>query len=119
LKFHDLGQFSLIEDQLTESLFVQVNIAAKNVWEEYLDIYKNSDSTIFEKRLEFGKIKSRFYDYVVNIPVPRGERTIAFDYDKENGFYLIELESTSPFYPYSDHNFLENIGYQDVKSIFA
>lgn len=117
LEFYSLGDFSLIEEKETESLFVQINKEAKKTWEKFISIYSNNNTTIFEKRLEFGKIKSKFYDYVVNIPIQRGEKAISFDSDKINGFYLVELETYSPFYPYSESNFLINTGYQPIQTV--
>lgn len=117
LQFYKLGQFSLIEERLTESLFVQINQNAKAIWETYIDIYADISTSIFEKRLKFGRIKAQFYDFVVNIPPPKGEKTISFDRQKVHGFYLVEYAHPSPFYPYSEENHLLNIGYQDIKDL--
>lgn len=84
---------------------------------KYVTIYSNPDTSIFEKRIEFGKIKSQFYDYVVNVPVDRGQTGIPFDSDKEFGFYVVELNSNSPFYSYSETDFSINTGYQSVQTI--
>jgi CRISPR-associated endonuclease/helicase Cas3 len=115
LAFKDLGEFSLIEERFTESVFVQVNQTAKQVWEQFKQIYLNQELNIFQKRLEFGKLKSKFYDYVVNVPVPHGEKEIAFDSPKEFGFRLVKLGIPSGYYPYSDTDLLQNIGYKEVK----
>lgn len=119
LEFASLGQFSLIEEREAESLFVQLNSAAKVIWEQFLEIYNNMQTSIFEKRLEFARIKSEFYNYVVNVPVPVGQKLISFDSDKSYGFYLVELNKPTPFYCYSPDNFLENIGYTEVDTIFS
>lgn len=119
LEFASLGQFSLIEERDSESIFVQLNSAAKDVWIRFLEIYNNTQTSIFEKRLEFARIKSEFYNYVVNVPVPFGQKSISFDSEKPYGFYLVELNKPTPFYSYSPDNFLENIGYTEVDNIFS
>lgn len=121
LAFANLGEFSLIEERRTESIFVQLNEEAKSVWGQFVQIYKNPSLNIFEKRLEFAKLKSKFYEYVVNVPVPRGQEQqgIAFDAEKRLGFYLVELGKPSVFYPFSPTDFLQNIGYKEVKNIFS
>jgi hypothetical protein len=54
---------------------------------------------------------------VVNVPVDRGQTGIPFDSDKEFGFYVVELNSNSPFYSYSETDFSINTGYQSVQTI--
>jgi CRISPR-associated endonuclease/helicase Cas3 len=117
LAFASLGQFSLIEERFTESLFVQLNEQAKRIWDQYCQIYCSKDTSVFEKRLAFGKIKSKFYDFTVNVPIPRGEKEIAFDSQPQLGFRLVELGRPSDFYAYSDTDFLQNTGYKEIKTI--
>ncbi len=119
LEFASLGQFLLIEERDSESIFVQLNSAAKEVWVRFLEIYNDTQTSIFEKRLEFARIKSEFYNYVVNVPVPLQQWSISFDSDMSYGFYLVELNKPTPFYSYSPDNFLENIGYTEVDTIFS
>lgn len=117
LAFKDLGDFSLIEERQTDSLFVQVNKNAAEVWKEYCAIYNNPGLSIFDKRLEFGKIKAKFYDFVVNVPLPAPDLPIDFDSQKVLGFYLVELGVSTPFYPYSDTDLLRNTGYTSLKTV--
>lgn len=119
LAFADLGEFSLIKERKSESIFVQLNEDAKKVWEEFVQIYTDSTTNIFEKRLEFAKIKARFYEYVVNVPLSDKLKRIAFDSEKCFGFYLVELGKSSSFYSYSPIDFLQNTGYKEVKNIFS
>lgn len=121
LKFASLGEFSLIDERRTESIFVQLNEEAKFIWEKFVVIYRSPLLSIFEKRLEFAKLKSQFYEFVVNVPVPRGQERqgIAFDSEKNLGFYLVELGKASAFYAYSPTDFMQNTGYQEVKNIFS
>ena len=116
--FADLGKFSLIEERKSESIFVQLNQESKNIWYKFVQIYMNSNTNIFEKRIAFAKIKSHFYDYVVNVPFSEKYNGIAFDSEKQLGFYLVEFGKKSNFYSYNENDFLKNIGYKEVKNIF-
>ncbi len=113
--FKDVGEFSLIEEREAESVFLQLNKSAKKVWEEYADIWGNPDLNIFEKKQEFAKIKSRFYDFVINVPLSRGEKSIDFDGTPTLGFYLSKLEYPTKFYHYKENDFSVNTGYQEQK----
>jgi len=119
LEFASLGKFSLIEESNSESIFVQVSEEARTVWAQFLSIYNDERKTIFDKRLEFSKIKSEFYNYVINVPIPFGQKTISFDSEKINGFYLVEYGKPTPFYSYSPDSFLTNLGYIEVENIFS
>lgn len=114
LNFKDVGEFSLIEERKTESVFLQLNEDAKNVWEQYAAIWQNSVLDIFGKKQEFAKIKSIFYDYVINVPIPNNKSHIDFDSEPVFGFHLSELESPSIFYSYDEDDFSVNTGYQEV-----
>ena len=118
LDFKKLGEFQYIEDRKTESVFIQINEEAKNVWNKYENIFSNNNSSLFEKKEFFAEIKSKFYDFVINIPIPYNEQTINFDSEKIFNFYLSNLEQPSIFYNYSPDNFRENTGYNDKSSAF-
>lgn len=111
LAFKKLGKFALIKEHKSESLFVQLNEEAKRVWQEYVLIYENEKTSIFDKRLEFNKIKAQFYNFVVNIPLKFGEPQINFDAKPILNFYLIKLNEKSDFYSYSETDFVQNTGY--------
>lgn len=115
LKFHDVGQFQFIPYRKTESVYVQLNIEAKNLWEEYCSIYRNQEVSVFEKRAEFALIKAKFYDYVVNVPVGWDEEHIEFENELELHFYVSKLEQPSNCYNYSANDFRQNTGYQGIK----
>jgi len=117
LEFEDLGKFSFIEYRKTESVFVQLNEDARQIWNKYLIIYRNKDLSIFEKRAEFAKIKSIFYDFVVNVPVGWNEEQIDFDSEPIMQFYLSRLDSPSINYKYDATDYTINTGYQPVKRI--
>ena len=116
-KFADVGKFSLIEERKAESVFVQLNIEAKTVWENYLQIWENPFLDIFQKKHEFSKIKSTFYDFVINVPVPRDKKDIDFDNEKMHGFYLSLFEAPSKFYNYDVNDYSANTGYQQINTL--
>jgi len=68
LKFSELSEFKLIEDELyKEDVFVELDNNAKEVWQKYCEIINNKELKGFEKREEFLKIKKKFYEYVISI----------------------------------------------------
>lgn len=115
LRFKDLGEFSFIEEQDTESVFVQLNETAKNIWEKYVAISKDQNITKYDKKHEFAKIKSVFYDYVIN--VPKNKVGIDFDSEKQFNFYVSPLHQPSQYYIYDVNDFTKNTGYQDKKAL--
>lgn len=116
LKFEDLGKFNFIEYRKTASVYVQLNLKAKKMWEAYKDIYKNNELSIFQKREQFALIKADFYDFVINVPVPFNEVSISFDSEPEMHFYLSEMENPSQCYHYNENDLRENTGYQALAS---
>jgi len=118
LDFKKLGEFQYIEDRKTESIFIQINTDAKNVWYKFEKIYLNDELSVFDKREQFAKIKSLFYDFVINIPIPYNKQEINFDSEKINNFYLSRLDKPSIFYNYDKNNFRKNTGY-NLKKTFA
>lgn len=117
LEFAKVGKFSLIEELNSESVFIQLNEDAKNVWDEFKKIFENQSLDIFEKKQQFSLIKSKFYDFVINVPLKKGERKIAFDSEKNFGFYLSTLENPSKFYLYDPKSYYDNTGYQEIKNL--
>lgn len=117
LDFKKLGDFQYIEDRKTESIFIQINADAKNIWDKYENIYSNDKLSVFEKREQFAKIKSKFYDFVINIPIPYNDQAINFDSEKRYNFYLSKLEQPSNFYNYDKNDYRKNTGYNIKKTI--
>ena len=103
--------FKLIENRKSESVFVQLNDEAKRVWEKYIEIYDIKSLSPWERKERFAEIKSVFYDYVINVPIPWNEVSINFDSEKIHAFYVSDLENPSKFYSYSENDFSQNIGY--------
>lgn len=113
IKELNFGQvdFELIENRKSESIFVQLNTDAKRVWDKYLDIYNTEGLSPWERKEKFSEIKSVFYDFVINVPIPWGESMINFDSEKINNFYLSDIDNPSKFYSYSEDNLSFNLGY--------
>jgi len=117
LNFSDVGQFSLIEEMNTESVFIQLNEKAKAVWDSYIRIWVESSLDLYEKKEAFAKIKSNFYDFVINVPVAYNKKSIDFDSEPVGGFYLSSLESPSRFYNYDPDDSAANTGYQAITTL--
>lgn len=117
LEFKDLGQFALIEKEFqTESVYLQLNREAKDLWQRFENIY-SEDSPSYLKKQKFAEIKSGFYDYVINVPVRWGATSIDFDSDKIYGFYVSLLEKPSFYYQYNESDFRNNTGYKELKDL--
>jgi CRISPR-associated endonuclease/helicase Cas3 len=117
LNFKDVGTFSLIEERESESVFIQLNEEAKDIWEHYVNIYQNNETDQFQKKQEFAMLKARFYDYVINVPVPYDKKEIDFDSVPVLGFYLSPLEFPSRFYNYNAEELSQNTGYEAVNTL--
>lgn len=115
LNFKDVGEFSLIEERETESVFLQLNKQAKDIWEQYVNIWESPILDTYQKKQEFAKIKSVFYDFVINVPVPTDKKSIDFDDKQTLGFYLSKLENPTKFYSYSEDDLTQNTGYKEVE----
>lgn len=115
LNFKDVGKFSLIEEREAESVFLQLNEHAKNVWEQYVNIWESPLLDTYQKKYEFAKVKSTFYDYVINVPIPRDKKSIDFDDKQTLGFYLSKLENPTKFYSYSEDDLTQNTGYKEIE----
>jgi len=113
LKFESLGKFEFVPDRHTESVYIQLNEKAKELWYQYEKIYRNEELNIFERREQFALIKAQFYDYVINVPVKTYESDhISFDNEPKLNFYVSELEHPSKCYDYDVDNFRKNTGYK-------
>ena len=110
-----LVDFELIENRKTESVYIQLNERAKEVWDKYVDIYSRKDIKQWEREAEFSSIKSEFYDFVINVPIPFDSKQIDFDSEKQFNFYVSEYENPSRNYCYSDEDFSQNIGYVNTE----
>lgn len=117
LQFKDLGQFALIEEECqSESVYVQLNQEAKDLWQKYVTIC-SEEADLFVRKEKFAEIKSRFYDYVINVPIRWKESRIDFDSDPIYGFYVSSLNSPSVYYPYCENDYRKNTGYKKVNGL--
>ncbi|MEZ0608929.1 CRISPR-associated helicase Cas3' [Fibrella sp. WM1] len=114
LDFKKVGEFQFIEERETESVYVQLNDEAESLWEQYVAISERMELKPYERKREFALIKARFYEYVVNVPVPRDAQRIVFDGNKEHFFYVSRLSNPSACYAYALDDFRNNTGYVPV-----
>jgi CRISPR-associated endonuclease/helicase Cas3 len=110
LRFEEVD-LKFIEERKTESVFIQLNEEAKSVWEQYVLLYSQEGLTPWERKAQFATFKSKFYDFVINVPIPYDSSTIKFDSAKVLGFYVSLLDHPSTFYNYSDVDSAVNTGY--------
>ncbi len=119
LAFEQVGKFKFIEEQKTASLFVQINDEAVAIWDAYEKIISDGSLDHFERKSAFSRIKSTFYDFVINVPIPYGMKEIDMDAAPVHGFYLIRKgqsqEFASRYYAYSPENLSLNTGYFSPK----
>ncbi len=106
-----LVDFELIENRKTESIYIQLNKRAKTIWEEYIAMCKTENLKPWEREAEFSKIKTEFYDFVINVPIPFDSKLIDFDSEKQFNFYVSDLECPSQNYNYSTDDYSQNLGY--------
>jgi CRISPR-associated endonuclease/helicase Cas3 len=119
LDFKKVGEFQFVEERDTESVYVQLNDEAENLWEQYGAISQEKDLKPYERKRKFALIKARFYEYVVNVPLPYEKgglkaKQIAFDGDKEHFFYVSYLAKPSSCYTYAFDDFRNNTGYVPI-----
>lgn len=103
--------FQLIETRKAESVYIQLNNKAKKIWDKYVDIYSKENLKPWERKAEFSSIKSEFYDFVINVPIPWDSNKIDFDSEKQFNFYVSEYENPSRNYHYSNNDYSQNVGY--------
>ncbi len=106
-----LVDFELIETRKTESVYIQLNERAREIWERYVKIHVNKELKPWEREAEFSSIKSEFYDFVINVPVQYDQNHIDFDAEQVFHFYVSEYENPSRNYNYSVEDYSQNVGY--------
>ncbi|MDT0645712.1 CRISPR-associated helicase Cas3' [Zunongwangia sp. F260] len=92
LNFEETGNFQLIEDTKSESIFIGLNEKAKKAWSKFIAIKEEEKIDVFEKKKAFASIKAEFYDYVININIPFQEEDIGLPLEPNYGFYYIDIE---------------------------
>jgi CRISPR-associated endonuclease/helicase Cas3 len=116
LRFAEID-LKLIAETKSESVFIQLNEDAKNLWEQYVALYNLDGIMPWERKAMFAAFKSNFYDYVFNVPIPYGESKINFDSEQIYGFYLSRIDQPSGFYSFSLSDTKLNTGYGDKQLI--
>ena len=103
LNYEHIGNFKLIEEEIEKvDIFVELDNEATEVWKQYEELTKIKDMK--ERRIEFSKIRKRFYSYVISVilkrscqnlpPEIKGIRFVSKAqieefYDFETGFKLV------------------------------
>ncbi len=116
-KFEEINKFSYITEEKTEQMYIILNDEAKEIWEKYVNIIESKEMDYFTKKEKFGLFKSKFYDYVINIPIPYNKKEINAENKKEYGFYLWEYYEPTKNYSYSENDEKENTGYSESEYI--
>ena len=111
-----LVDFELIETRKSESVYIQINERAKEIWEKYTDIYANKNFKPWERKAQFSSIKSEFYDFVINVPLLFNQIKIDFDSKRQFNFYVSEYENPSRNYSYSEEDYSQNMGYVNLEN---
>lgn len=94
-----IEDFKLIEEQYQKiDIFIEENEEAQELWRKYCELKELKD--IIERRIEFSRIKSDFYKYVISVPLNKlenippiingfgyvGNNVIKDYYDEDTGF---------------------------------
>ena len=91
LDFDALKNFQLIKERVDlVDVFVQTDKEGVAIWQEFCKIMQIED--LFEKKAAFAKIKARFYDYVISVPIKDNEPPI------ECGHYVVYLDDLQNYY---------------------
>jgi len=93
LNFEETGNFQLIENTKSESIFIGLNEDAKQIWQDYILIQENENLNPFEKKNAFALIKAKFYDYVININIPYDSENIGLPFEPCLGFYFVDVDN--------------------------
>jgi len=93
LDYDKLDDFRLIEERPGGSVFIELDDHARSLFDKYEEI-RNQDSERGKAMGEFLKIRSDFYQYVVNVP----ERYLSQLGEPISGIYRVNKDSLSEMY---------------------
>jgi len=91
LDYERLGEFVIIEEVPSRSVFVEFDEKAMKVWKKYGSLEGEMNRN--QKREKFLEIKNDLYDYVINIP-----EKYAGAIPKSKGFWFIGNDQIERFY---------------------
>lgn len=112
LDFEDTGKFSLINEIECESVFIALNEDAKLNWTKFVETWEDKSLSFLDRKKQFNSIRSRFYDYVINVPIPYGQKDIGLPFESIHGFYLWEYDKNADMiYSYNSNDLSNNEGY--------
>jgi CRISPR-associated endonuclease/helicase Cas3 len=102
LNYDALDDFKIIEDTPGGSVFIGLDADATALFQEYVKIWKSESKIRGEKTREFLKLRSRFYQYVVNIP----EQYLTQLVTPEYGIYYVSENELNE--KYNEKGFVRN-----------
>lgn len=112
LNFEETGKFSWINEIESESVFIALDDKSKVIWLKFIQIWENTVLSPVDRKNQFNSIKAKFYDYVINVPIPYDQKTIGLPYEPVYGFYLWEYNNdVYNIYNYDSENLSKNEGY--------
>ena len=113
LDFEETGKFKLIEEIESESLFIALNNESIRLWDEFVRINEDKCLSPISRRKSFSKIRSEFYDYVINIPIPYNKNSLELPIERYCGFYKWDCIEHANYniYRYDKENLCNNEGY--------
>lgn len=92
LKYEELDNFVIIEEQPSASVFIEFNQDAAQIWKEYEKIRESNESGL-QKKVRFLKMRDRFYSFVINI-----SQKYASGIPEENGFLHVDKSELIIYY---------------------
>lgn len=119
LNFDKAGEFKLIEETVSEPIYVMLTEEAINLWDQHVSILSEDSLTPWERKERLSEIKSRFYDYVINIRVPFNHKSIRINREPIFGFYLIQNPENDSAYNYHHEDPAICTGFQESASTIS
>ncbi|HOL21317.1 MAG TPA: CRISPR-associated helicase Cas3' [bacterium] len=93
LYYDKIGNFKLINEKEKIDIFIELNEKASEYWNKYQEIVTQTQKNILERKCEFNKIKSEFYQYVVSISSEMSNIP-----PEINGFYFVSKDKLVEYY---------------------
>lgn len=100
LDYEKLGQFKLIDDEPSLSVYIEVDEKASQIWKRYVTIIE-SEEDIWQRKEKFLRMRGEFYNYVVNVSAREAsalERMSPRIDVRSRGFYRIPRSEIGRLY---------------------
>ncbi len=97
LKFTDVSEkFKLIDEIPSFSMFIEINEEAGKLLNRFCEIMQIQD--IFERKKEFLKIKSNFYQYVLSVKLSDSTKSYFQDLEEIGGIKIVRADLVKSIY---------------------